>query len=258
MAVRAMTLAERGCYIDLLAHSWNEGSIPDNDQEIARTLQISALKWSRLAPRVRARFYARDGRLFNKRLEEVRDEQQRFTSEKRKGGLASAAARAQRKANRSPTEAQQNGNTTPTDGQQEGQQNPTLLLRTATATTTAYKAHTYWCTAWSERWPDGIVRVTQAKLAVLDQLRVELGDDQLAARLERYMQDDSAWLIKHKHPLAVFINSINTYDSSPPPTPVRPTNRIRNCPQCHAEERGHDDTCDHCDWTRSAWEARKR
>ena len=32
--------------------------------------------------------------------------------------------------------------------------------------------------------------------------------------------------------------------------------RIQNCPQCHAIERGHDDTCQHCDWTREAWEAR--
>ena len=33
--------------------------------------------------------------------------------------------------------------------------------------------------------------------------------------------------------------------------------RIRNCPQCHAYERGHDDTCQSCDWTREAWEARE-
>ena len=33
--------------------------------------------------------------------------------------------------------------------------------------------------------------------------------------------------------------------------------RIRNCPQCHAYERGYDDTCQSCDWTREAWEARE-
>ena len=31
---------------------------------------------------------------------------------------------------------------------------------------------------------------------------------------------------------------------------------VRNCPQCHTLERGHDDTCQHCDWTREAWDAR--
>ena len=30
--------------------------------------------------------------------------------------------------------------------------------------------------------------------------------------------------------------------------------RIRNCPQCHALDREHEDTCAHCDWTRAAWE----
>ena len=32
--------------------------------------------------------------------------------------------------------------------------------------------------------------------------------------------------------------------------------RIRNCPQCHTHERGHEDTCQYCDWTREAWDAR--
>ena len=32
--------------------------------------------------------------------------------------------------------------------------------------------------------------------------------------------------------------------------------RIRNCPQCHADERGADDTCQRCSWTRDAWDAR--
>ena len=32
--------------------------------------------------------------------------------------------------------------------------------------------------------------------------------------------------------------------------------RLRNCPQCHTFDRGHDDRCEHCDWTREAWDAR--
>ena len=32
--------------------------------------------------------------------------------------------------------------------------------------------------------------------------------------------------------------------------------RIRNCPQCHTLERGYADRCQHCEWTRAAWEAR--
>ena len=32
--------------------------------------------------------------------------------------------------------------------------------------------------------------------------------------------------------------------------------RVRNCPQCHAYDRGAEDTCQHCDWSREAWDAR--
>ena len=40
---------------------------------------------------------------------------------------------------------------------------------------------------------------------------------------------------------------------------VRPDQygRLRNCPKCREFDRGHDDTCQHCDWTREAWEAIK-
>ena len=34
------------------------------------------------------------------------------------------------------------------------------------------------------------------------------------------------------------------------------TGGVRNCPQCHTFDRGHDDRCEHCDWTREAWDAR--
>ena len=33
--------------------------------------------------------------------------------------------------------------------------------------------------------------------------------------------------------------------------------RIRNCPQCLSLERGFEDRCQSCDWTRAAWEARR-
>lgn len=39
--------------------------------------------------------------------------------------------------------------------------------------------------------------------------------------------------------------------------PDRRAGRVRNCPECHAYDREHDDRCAHCDWTRQAWEARR-
>ena len=46
-----------------------------------------------------------------------------------------------------------------------------------------------------------------------------------------------------------------TDDDNTPPDGYRGS-RIRNCPQCHTLDRGHDDTCQHCDWNRAAWDAR--
>ena len=49
----------------------------------------------------------------------------------------------------------------------------------------------------------------------------------------QYLEDPADWLIEHKHPVATFINRINSYEVKAPPE--RPTSRIRNCPQCHAK-----------------------
>ena len=73
--------------------------------------------------------------------------------------------------------------------------------------------------------------------------------------MSHYLDDDDAWLIQHKHPVGGFIARINSYER---PEPVPHIARIRNCPKCHALERGQDDACDHCDWTREAWEASRQ
>ena len=111
-----------------------------------------------------------------------------------------------------------------------------------------------WHDLWLERWPEGIPQLSQTKVVELERLESQLGIDDLTARMVQYLDDEAEWLILNKHPVATFISRINTYDAPPPP--VLPTNRIRNCPKCHAVERGHDDTCDLCDWTREAWESR--
>ena len=80
-----------------------------------------------------------------------------------------------------------------------------------------------------------------------------MGLTELTVRMARYFDAEDDWLIEYKHPVDAFITRINTYDQPEPS--ARPSTRIRNCPQCHHGERGHDNTCDHCDWTREAWEA---
>ena len=118
----------------------------------------------------------------------------------------------------------------------------------------------WWCALWKDRWPDGIQQIPAAKSAHLARLEAQLGLEELGRRMSRYVTDDDDWLLQHKHPLGGFIARINSYDAEgeAEPSDTHAHARIRNCPQCGATEREHDDTCAHCDWTRSAWEARKR
>ena len=92
----------------------------------------------------------------------------------------------------------------------------------------------------------------QTKAVELERLEQQLGLEEVSHRMTRYLDDEDPWLIQHKHPVGGFIARVNSYEAQ---EPVRPSSRIRNCPnpKCRAEERGHDDTCDHCDWTREAW-----
>ena len=89
------------------------------------------------------------------------------------------------------------------------------------------------------------------KAVELDRLEKHLGLEELTDRMSRYLDDEDPWLLKHKHPVAGFLARVNSYEAPAPPE--RPTSRVRNCPQCHAPEREHDDRCAHCDWTRETW-----
>ena len=111
----------------------------------------------------------------------------------------------------------------------------------------------WWHDLWAERWPHGILQMPQTKAVELERLEQQLGLEELTHRMARYLDDEDPWLLQHKHPVGGFIARVNSYEAQ---QPVRPISRIRNCPnpKCRAEERGHDDTCDHCDWTREAWE----
>ena len=92
----------------------------------------------------------------------------------------------------------------------------------------------------------------QTKALELERLEEQLGLEELSRRMARYLEDEDAWLLQHKHPVGGFVARVNSYEAVPEPD--RPSSRVRNCPQCHAYERGHDDKCDSCDWTKEAWE----
>ena len=115
----------------------------------------------------------------------------------------------------------------------------------------------WWHDLWAERWPQGILQMPATRAVELERLEKQLGLEEVRDRAARYLDDQDAWLLQHKHPVGGFIARINSYDvpDAPAPPTSQETVRIRNCPKCHTLDRGHDDTCQHCDWTREEWDA---
>lgn len=85
---------QHGAYLLLLMHHWRNGSIPDDDAQIARITFSEIDVWLAVAPIIRPFFKAKNGRLIQKRMmvELVRVEKTRKKRQKsgRKGGLARA------------------------------------------------------------------------------------------------------------------------------------------------------------------------
>jgi len=93
--VKLMLLSERGAYITLLAHCWNEGSIPDDIGMCSALCDCEFSEMESIWPTVRARFLKskRNGRLTHKRLELEKKEQKRKRMERSESGKKSAEKR---------------------------------------------------------------------------------------------------------------------------------------------------------------------
>lgn len=75
----AMTPAQRGAYIDLLAFAWGNGDAEpclDPNPVILAPLSGLGRDWKRLSPLVLAQFEERDGLLYNAKLSQVWTDQQ--------------------------------------------------------------------------------------------------------------------------------------------------------------------------------------
>lgn len=73
-AVATMTYEQRGLYRELLDLCWREGSLP-NDEAILRRLTFGdSDEFQRCWPAVRRQFEERDGRLWNRKVDEKRPE----------------------------------------------------------------------------------------------------------------------------------------------------------------------------------------
>lgn len=88
--VRAMTPAERGIYIDLLAYCWREGKIPTSPNLLARIVAIPTAEMERVWKTLRPRFL-KNGR--HARLDAERDAQDDYRAGQAEAGKRGAAKR---------------------------------------------------------------------------------------------------------------------------------------------------------------------
>lgn len=98
------SLAEDGAYLRLVMHQWNAGSVPGDDlRAVASILRVSERDARAVWATVSAKFERGDDGLWrNARVERQRAEKVRYHAAQSANGQASAAARAQRKANQTP------------------------------------------------------------------------------------------------------------------------------------------------------------
>jgi uncharacterized protein YdaU (DUF1376 family) len=92
--VEAMSTRAVGAYILLLCKAWQSdppGSLPNNDQILARLARLDAVEWAEVSAGVLACFELRtDGRLHQPRLRREYDKALKAMTAKRKGGLKGA------------------------------------------------------------------------------------------------------------------------------------------------------------------------
>ncbi len=93
-----MTPAEEGGYIRLLAIEWLEPDcvLPDNDEELAVLSRLGKDWDGRSREKIRAKFRAEGGRLYNDRLLEERRKQAEWSRKSSTGGKKSAETRARK------------------------------------------------------------------------------------------------------------------------------------------------------------------
>ena len=93
--VRLMSHAERGAYMDLLCHTWNEDDCSlNNDDDELSILSGLGDKWhGKAADKIKACFKVKGARLVHERLLAEREKQKMHSEKCKKAGMASGKAR---------------------------------------------------------------------------------------------------------------------------------------------------------------------
>lgn len=98
-AITLMSPAEEGAFIRLLAIAWSEEDcgLPDDDEILAQLSRLGDDWRAGSGDKLRRKFRAEGGRLFNDRLLQERQKQKDWSRKSSKGGLKSATSRATKK-----------------------------------------------------------------------------------------------------------------------------------------------------------------
>lgn len=99
-----MTLEERAIYRDLLDHCWEQGSLPNDEQMLAKICSATPSEFKRAWPSVKKSFIEDGDRIRHAKVDAKRPEVIRLTEQRREAGKASAEARAKRASQRSSNE----------------------------------------------------------------------------------------------------------------------------------------------------------
>lgn len=108
--VQMMSPAERGIYISLLCHEWQEGHLPDEPKRLARVAGATPEEMDAAWPAVRPCFnVAADGKLYHERLEAERRDAAERRERRRKMSEAGRKGAAKRWADRDPNNPPRGG-----------------------------------------------------------------------------------------------------------------------------------------------------
>lgn len=94
-AIMRMTFAQRGMYLEMLLEQWENLTLPDDPGAVAEIIGGSVAEWQRCWEVLRRKFVSETaGRIFNLRLERVREELRAFKKHQKKAGRAGGLAKA--------------------------------------------------------------------------------------------------------------------------------------------------------------------
>ena len=96
-SVQMMTYEEKGLFIDMLCRCYNDDGLPDDNSKLIRLFKCD----EHVLTAVKHMFFSVEGLLKNKKLEEVKADQEKLSYKKSLAGKASAKARATNKLHKS-------------------------------------------------------------------------------------------------------------------------------------------------------------